>query len=175
MKCKLLLFAMLLAFCFVLAIEQDPAKAYATPGQAEINYTVPRLTTPFKVTGNVGIDTITTAIALPKFAIISRVWVTVADTVESRGDSALVKVLVGSTEVFSQMTSAFKLGVSTAPRAFPFTPSTYYTSIPTDYNTGNVISYRITQAAYAGAEGITEGTFYVQLEYILPFRTNTLP
>ena len=169
------LYLLLLFAGFVFGIEQDPAKAYATPAQANINYTVPRFTSYFKVTGNVGVDTVITSIALPKFAIVSRVWVVVADTVESRGDSALVKVLVGSTEVFSQMTSAFKLGVSTAPRAFPFTASAYYTPIPTNYNTGNVISYRITQTAAGASTGITEGTFYVMLEYILPFRTNTLP
>lgn len=170
----------IMAFCsslFAAASEQDAydVTAFTTIGQRAMFNSVERFTTPIKVTGNIGVDTIASLVSIPKFAIIKSVWVVVADTVESRGDSALVKLFVGSTEIMSQRTSAFKLGLSTAPRAFNFTASTLYSTIPTSYTTGNILSYRVTQTAGSGGTGITEGTFYMIVEYISPFKLPTLP
>lgn len=165
MKKIYLLLAMMLAFTLALfAVEPVATGVGGVPiGQQRFNLTLPQKTTSFQVTGAVLVDTVTTAINIPKYAVLTNVYVTVTDTVESRGDSALVKILCGTTEIFSQMTSAFKLGVSTAPRTFYFAPTTIYTPLA-----GGTLSYRITQAATSGTEGITEGTFKINVGYFYP-------
>lgn len=173
-KCLMIsLIVMMVLFSSLLAMERDANTAYATPGQKELNLTTIRHTTPIKVTGAVLLDTVITSIALPKYALFKAVNIVVADTVESRGDSALFKILCGTTEIFSQYTSAFKLGNSSYPRMFSFTPSALYSTIPPV--SGNAFSYRITQAATSGTEGITEGTFYIIVDYTMPFENAVLP
>jgi len=127
--------------------------------QIKLNATLPQMTNTFTV-GAVGLDTVTTAISIPGIVSLQRIEIMVTDTVESRGDSALVKVLIGSTEIFSQMTSAFKLGISTAPRVFTFTPTALFSPLA-----GGALSYRITQSATSGTEGIVDGSFKFKLFY----------
>jgi hypothetical protein len=170
MKKGILLTMLLALFCWMFAVERDANTVLASVGQTELNNTTVRFSTPVKITGAVLVDTVTSSVSIPKFADLRGITIVVSDTVESRGDSALVKFFIGSTEIFSQMTSAFKLGVSTAPRTFHFTPSALYSPL-----NGGALSYRITQSNYAGADGITEGTFYFILEYVSPFKSKTLP
>lgn len=167
MKKIYLLLAIMLAFTLALfAVEPVATGVGGVPiGQQRFNLTLPQKTTTFQVTGAVGVDTVTTNINIPKYAILTNVYVTVTDTVESQGDSALVKILCGSTEIFSQRTSTFKLGVSTAPRSFYFAPSTIYTPLA-----GGVLSYQITHPGIAGSKtaGIKEGTFKINVGYFYP-------
>lgn len=164
MKMKILAMFLIFLVAFAFAYEPTPEMVKGVAAsQAVFNKSLLQKSTAFTV-GAVTTDTVTTNVVLSKYAVLGGVYITVSDTVESRGDSALVKILVGSTEIFSQMTSAFKLGVSTAPRTFYFAPTVIYTPLA-----GGAVSYRVTQSKKTGAvEGITEGSFKVNFNLFYP-------
>jgi hypothetical protein len=125
--------------------------------------TMPQKTTPITVTGAVGVDTITSSVRLPAYAVLTGVYITVTDSVESRGDSLFLDVWVGANKVCSQYSSAFDGYNNGTYKTFYFAPTVINTP-----NAGGDIIYGIKQAAGSGAEGMRAGTFKINLGYFYP-------
>lgn len=124
---------------------------------------VPQKTTAVTVTGAVLQDTITTNVVIPDYVVLTGVYLTVTDSVESRGDSAFLDIWIGTTKIASQYASAFDGFNNGTYKTFYFAPTAIYTQ-----NAGGVLSYGIKQAAGSGTEGMRAGTFKINVAYFYP-------